>query len=73
MRPVLLLLLGLLALPARAATIVVDVLGDPLPDGCSPGSCSLREAITLANNLPGKDTILLPATGHRPPATWRSS
>ncbi|MFZ2237107.1 MAG: choice-of-anchor Q domain-containing protein [Dokdonella sp.] len=42
--------------------IVVDVIGDPFPDGCTPGSCSLREAINLANAQPGLDRILLPAS-----------
>jgi hypothetical protein len=50
------------AMQARAIDITVDVLGDPVPDGCTPGSCSLREAVTLANNLAGPDRILLPAT-----------
>lgn len=47
---------------AHAIDITVDVLGDPAPDGCTPGSCSLREAIALANGLAGPDRILLPAT-----------
>ena len=45
-----------------AIDIPVDVLDDPVPNGCSTGSCSLREAVTLANALSGPDRILLPAT-----------
>ena len=55
-------LLILLAAPAWAIDIQVDILGDPVPDGCTPGHCSLREAITLANSIPGPDRVLLPAT-----------
>jgi hypothetical protein len=55
-------LLALAAGPAWAIDIQVDVLGDPAPDGCTPGSCSLREAVSLANSLAGPDRILLPAT-----------
>jgi len=52
----------LLAPLASAIDITVDVLDDPVPNGCTPGSCSLREAVTLANSLAGPDRILLPAT-----------
>lgn len=55
-------LLLMTAMQARALDITVDVLGDPVPNGCTPGSCSLREAVTLANSLAGPDRILLPAT-----------
>lgn len=55
------LLLGA-TFPAFAIDIPVDVLDDPAPNGCSVGSCSLREAVTLANSLVGPDRILLPAT-----------
>lgn len=51
---------------AMAADITVDVLGDPVPDGCTPGSCSLREAISLSNSLAGANRILLPATPGAP-------
>lgn len=54
--------LAWLAFPAWAIDITVDILGDPVPDGCTPGHCSLREAITLANSLPGPDRIFLPST-----------
>jgi len=57
-----LLFLALSASPAWAIDIQVDVLGDPVPNGCTPGSCSLREAVSLANSLAGPDRILLPAT-----------
>jgi hypothetical protein len=55
-------MLMLAAFPAWAVDIQVDVLGDPVPNGCTPGSCSLREAVSLANSLAGPDRILLPAT-----------
>ena len=42
--------------------ITVDVLDDPPPGSCTPGSCSLREAVTLANSRLGPDRILLPAS-----------
>lgn len=56
------LLLLMAAVPAGAADITVNVLGDPQPNGCTPGDCSLREAVSLANGLAGPDRILLPAT-----------
>jgi len=34
---------------------------DPEPSGCSPGDCSLREAVVAANVTPGADTITVPA------------
>lgn len=46
---------------APVPDILVDRLDDPTPNGCVPGSCSLREAITLANVRPGLDRIVLPA------------
>jgi subtilisin-like proprotein convertase family protein len=42
------------------AEILVDRLDDPAPDGCTPGSCSLREAVNVANERPGFDRIVLP-------------
>ena len=42
--------------------IVVDLVTDPNPGICAPGSCSLREAVTLANTRLGPDRILLPAS-----------
>jgi predicted outer membrane repeat protein len=47
---------------AGAIDITVNVLGDPPPNGCTPGDCSLREAVSLANSLAGPDRILLPST-----------
>jgi CSLREA domain-containing protein len=54
------------AMPARAIDITVDILGDPVPNDCTPGGCSLREAVTLANSLAGPDRIFLPATPNLP-------
>ncbi len=45
---------------AKAATFDVTAFHDPLMNGCDVGSCSLREAITDANALPGFHTINLP-------------
>jgi subtilisin-like proprotein convertase family protein len=42
--------------------INVDVLDDPVPGSCTPGSCSLREAVSLANSLPGPERIVLPGS-----------
>lgn len=50
------------ASPAAADDLVVTRIDDPVPDGCAPGDCSLREAVIAANADPGPDTILLPAT-----------
>ena len=52
----------LVPLCASAVDIPVTRLDDPLPDGCSVGDCSLREAVLLANGLIGADRILLPAS-----------
>lgn len=41
-------------------TINVSLSGDPDPDGCTASSCSLREAVQLANVLPGMDRLVLP-------------
>lgn len=49
-----------LAAPARAeTTYTVSRTDDPIPDGCVPGDCSLREAVIAANSTSGSDTILL--------------
>jgi hypothetical protein len=32
---------------------------DPTPGPCKPKDCSLREAVTAANNKPGRDTVVL--------------
>ncbi len=54
------LLLSCLAFPASAFNLYVDRLDDEY-NGCSFESCSLREAITLANANDDYDTIILPA------------
>ncbi len=43
-------------------TFTVNNVGDPVEGGpnfgvCNANLCTLRTAITVANNLPGKDTI----------------
>jgi hypothetical protein len=56
-------LAGLLAVatPAMATTFVPTRFDDPIPNGCQPNDCSLREAVIDANALPGGGTILLSA------------
>ena len=44
-----------------AASFNVSRFDDPVPGSCSPGDCSLREAILAANASLGADTIDLPA------------
>lgn len=44
---------------ASAANIEVTQLGDPAPDGCNLGGCTLREAILLANSNGVPDQINL--------------
>jgi hypothetical protein len=44
---------------ACAADIVVTRFDDPIPDGCTPTDCSLREAVILSNAFFGPDRILL--------------
>lgn len=56
-------LLILAGAPAEAATFVVDQLTDDNGD-CTPGACSLREAVLAANALLGVDRILLPPGVH---------
>jgi predicted outer membrane repeat protein len=53
---------ALIITTAPVAQIAVDVSDDPFPGGCTPGSCSLREAVNLANARAGLDRILLPAS-----------
>jgi hypothetical protein len=56
--------LTLFCLSARAETFVVTRFDDPLPDGCQPGDCSLREAATAAASndaFGGDDAIQLGA------------
>jgi hypothetical protein len=40
--------------------ITVTRFNDPIPSVCTPSSCSLREAVILANSIPGQDIIYLP-------------
>ncbi|MGE0760708.1 MAG: hypothetical protein AB7O38_27095, partial [Pirellulaceae bacterium] len=49
------------ALEGRRLLAVLDVtrFDDPLPDGCVPGDCSLREAILASNGNLQDDTIQL--------------
>src|SRR6185369_16469360 len=49
-----------LAVGAKAATFTVTKTADTA-DGVCDADCSLREAITAANTLPGADVIILPA------------
>jgi CSLREA domain-containing protein len=52
---------GALALSASAfaATYAPNKTGDHTTNGCTHSDCTLREAITKANNHPGPDTIVL--------------
>ena len=45
---------------AHAATFTVTRFDDPVPAGCDPNDCSLREAVMAANAAPGGDVIHLP-------------
>ena len=51
----------LLPVSAGAMDLTVTRTDDPAPNGCQPGDCSLREAVMVANALPGTDRIVLPA------------
>jgi predicted outer membrane repeat protein len=44
---------------AWANTYTPTRFGDPHPDGCMKGDCSLREAVIAANNHAGTDAIVL--------------
>ncbi|MCX7556453.1 hypothetical protein OS187_06410 [Xanthomonadaceae bacterium JHOS43] len=46
---------------AYAADFVVTRTDDPVPNGCAPTDCSLREALIAANAIEGNDRILLAA------------
>lgn len=53
------ILLLALAPPALANPYTPNKLGDHVPNGCTHSDCTLREAITKANNHAGADTIVL--------------
>ena len=59
----LIFLLILASASAQAATFVVDQFTDD-NGACTPGACSLREAVLAANALLGVDRILLPPGVH---------
>ncbi|MCH7485319.1 MAG: right-handed parallel beta-helix repeat-containing protein, partial [Chloroflexi bacterium] len=77
--------LALLAVPAivgpntetvRAGGLVVTLAGDPAPDGCSPGDCSLREALldttggeTISFSIPGAGPHVIQPTSALPGLT----
>lgn len=50
-----------LGTPALAATFVPTRFDDPIPNGCQPSDCSLREAVIAANATTATDTIVLGA------------
>jgi len=58
------------ASPAGAiTTFTVTTTGDPVPDGCQPADCSLREAVTDANattNSGGPDVVEFDIAGAGP-------
>lgn len=60
----LLLALCLAAPAAQAANFTVTRFDDPVPDGCTPTDCSLREAIAAANIVSGTDTVVLGTGTH---------
>lgn len=55
------LALIILSFGVQSATFEVTRSDDPVPDGCSPNDCSLREAIVAANDTPALDVVELPA------------
>ena len=54
-----LVLCGLLAVPAGAATFEPTRFDDPIPNGCKPRNCSLREGILASNSREGRDRVVL--------------
>jgi CSLREA domain-containing protein len=54
-----LIALSLGAGSASARTFRANLLGDPTPNGCTAGNCSLREAVLAANSRSGFDSIVL--------------
>lgn len=47
--------------PVAAANFTVTTIADNESDGCGAGQCTLREAVTDANQLAGNDTITFQA------------
>src|SRR5688572_603396 len=65
--------------PAAAATLTVNTADDAFDGACTASHCSLREAIDVANDAAGTDTIRFGIPGAGPhtihvvssPAWWR--
>jgi len=51
----------LASIGASATDLSVTRFDDPVPNGCVPNDCSLREAVMSANALSGADRITLAA------------
>jgi Right handed beta helix region len=49
----------LVTAPAAAATFEPTRKDDPVPNGCKPRNCSLREAMQAADNRQGRDEVIL--------------
>jgi len=60
------LAVGPTAGPATADVFHPTRVDDPMPDGCQPADCSLREAVIEANGSRGRDTVVM-----RSSATYR--
>ena len=50
---------------SAAATFTVTRTDDPVPNGCLPTDCSLREAVIAVNAGSGGDAIALPPGDYR--------
>ncbi len=50
---------------AQAQVFKVTRLDDPVPNGCAPGDCSLREAVIAADAAGGPDQIVLKRRTYR--------
>ncbi len=46
---------------ASADTFEATTRSDHVPGACTPGDCTLREAVMAANTLPGDDRVKLPS------------
>jgi len=60
-RVIALVVLLLASVSASASNFTVTRTDDPVPSGCQPNDCSLREAVITANALSGTDRIILAA------------